>query len=98
MSKIYIGDYVYHERHRENGTVIGDRGGYVGRYLITSDKGEQYHASSRDLVVIKPARPFRTPSRATIEQKLDLLLEHFGLEIDETIRIVKKQSDEEASN
>lgn len=97
MSKIHVGDYVYHESYRKNGTVISDRGGHVGRYLVLTDNGERYYASSRDLCVIKSVRPCSS-SRASIEQKLDLLLEHLWLEIDDTIRIVEKNSDEKTSN
>lgn len=100
MSKIHIGDYVYHEYYRTNGTVIGDRGGHVGRYSIKADDGQHYHASSRDLTVIKPARPCYPNSRVSVEQKLDLLLEHLGLEIDDSIRIVNRgeTNDEETTS
>lgn len=97
MSKVHIGDYVYHETYRTNGTVIGDRGGHVGRFTIKADNGEHWHASARDLIVIKSSRPCYPSSRASLEQKIDLLLEHLGLEIDDTIKLVKKQ-DEKASN
>lgn len=97
MSKVYVGDYVYHENHRQNGTVISDRGGHVGRYLLLLDNGERCHASSRDLTVIKTSRAYPS-SRASIKQKLDLLLDYLGLEIEDTIRVVEKQSDEKESD
>jgi len=95
MSKIHIGDYVYHDTYRTNGMVIGDRGGYVGRYAIKADNGEHYYASSRDLIVIKCAQPCYPNNRASLEQKIDLLFEHLGLEIDDTIKIVKRENDGE---
>lgn len=100
MGKIHIGDYVYVEYLHKNGTVVGDRGGHVGRYTIKCDDGECIYSSSRDCTVIKPARPCYPNSRASIEQKLDLLLEHLGLEIDDSIRIVKRgeTNDEEATS
>ncbi len=92
MSKISISDYVYAENHRTNGTVITDRGGHVGRYGIKLDSGDFIYASSRDLTVIKPG--LKQTDRLTNSEKIDLLLEHLGLEIKDEpsiVRIVKHE-------
>lgn len=95
MSKVNIGDYVYVDYRHKNGTVIGDRGGYVGRWTIKFDDGETGNASSRDCTIIRPSTP---PPYLTIEQKLDLLLDHLGLRIEVEPQVVKVVKDEEASD
>lgn len=92
-----IGDYVYLEKCHKNGTIINDRGGYVGRWLVKTDDGELLHDSTRDLTVIKSARP--TPqTRLSANDKIDLLLEYLGLDIEDEPRVIKRQNDEEASS
>lgn len=89
MSKLNIGDYINVSYTRENGTVIGDRGGHVGRWTVKLDNGEVTHVSSRDAIVIKQAL---IPQRLSAHEKIDLLLEHFGLEIKvepEVVKLVK---------
>lgn len=38
MSKVNIGDYVCIEYMHKNGTVIADRGGYVGRWQVMTNE------------------------------------------------------------
>lgn len=98
MSKVQIGDYVYHENHKENGTVINDRGGHVGRWILQADNGQTYYASSRDLTVIKRANPDKRTPGLSANEKIDLLLEHFGLEISVEPEVIKIVKDEETSD
>lgn len=86
MSKLNIGDYVHISYTRQNGTVIGDRGGHVGRWTVKLDNGEVAYCSSRDTIVIKPAL---APQRLSAHEKIDLLLEHLGLEIKVEPEVVK---------
>ena len=98
MSKIIIGDYVYHEHHNENGTVINDRGGHVGRWIIQADNGKTYHASSRDLTVIKRANQPKQQTNLSADDKIDLLLKHFGLEIRVEPEVIEIVEDEKTSD
>lgn len=86
MSKLNIGDYVNITYTRENGTVIGDRGGHVGRWTVKLDNGDTTQVSSRDAIVIRPAI---LPQRLSAHEKIDLLLEHLGLEIKVEPEVVK---------
>ena len=92
-----IGDYVYVTHEQGNGTIINDRGGYVGRWLIQLDKGGVRHSSSRDIIVIKPTQPpLRT---ASLEQKVDALIEHFGLVVTvEPEKVTIKVRDEKSKD
>jgi hypothetical protein len=82
MSKITIGDYVYVDYLHKNGTVIGDRGGYVGRWTVKHDDGDVSHVSTRDCVIIKPAnKRVTTDGRLSADEKVDLLIEYFGLKV-----------------
>lgn len=91
MEKISIGDYVYVDFHHKNGTVTQCRGGYVGRWLIKLDDGTNTYASSRDLTVIRSAQPSSSSSRCSVNEKLDLILDYLGIEIDDQPRIIKKE-------
>lgn len=95
MTNLQIGDYIYVDYHHKNGTIIGDRGGAVGRWLVKFDDGASYHVSSRDCTLIKPARVPYPRGRISVEQKLDLLLEHLGLTILDEPKIVKLEEKSE---
>lgn len=86
MGKLNIGDYICVAYTRENGVVIGDRGGHVGRWTVKLDNGGVSHVSSRDAIVIRPAVH---PQRLSAHEKIDLLLEHLGLEIKVEPEVVK---------
>lgn len=94
MSKITIGDYVYNDYRHENGTVIGDRGGYVGRWVLKLDNGDTVYCSSRDISVIKSAAISLAKSRITTDEKLELLLEYLGLRIEDDPKVTKIKVEE----
>lgn len=100
MSKIYIGDYVIDEYGRK-AHVIECRGGYVGRWRVKFDDGNFGYKSSRDLTVIVPADGSRPPQigrRLTANEKIDLLFDYLGLDVEDTPRIIKRTSDDEVSS
>ena len=99
MSKVYKGDYVYHLRSEQNGYVVADRGGYVGRWQVRLDNGSTHYASSRDLIILNPIdnRPRVYNSRLSTAEKLDLLLEHLGLSIEAEPRVIEVKR-EKSSN
>lgn len=86
MGKVNIGDYICIAYTRENGTVIGDRGGHVGRWTVKLDNGGLSNVSSRDCIIIKPSL---RPQRLSAHEKIDMLLEYFGLEIEDEPKIKK---------
>lgn len=53
MSKIQIGDYVSIDYLEKHGTVVDDRGGYVGRWKIELDDGSTGYASTRNLTLVR---------------------------------------------
>jgi hypothetical protein len=105
--KISVGDYVGIDYLRVFGYVIADRGGHVGRWTIKTTDGDTHHASSRDLRVIRQKEMPTHPNcrsaivyvnKLTTEQKLDLLLEHLGLTIEDEPRIIEiKKEDGDGS-
>lgn len=99
MSKIFIGDYVIDE-YGHKGHVVECRGGYVGRWRVKGDDGQLRYKSSRDLTVLVPvdaSRPQPTGRRLSVNDKLDLLFDYLGIEIEDTPRIVKRSNDGEVS-
>lgn len=99
MSKIFIGDYVIDE-YGHKGHVVECRGGYVGRWRVKGDDGQFRYKSSRDLTVLIPvdgSRPMTTGRRLSVNEKLDLLFDYLGIEIEDTPRIVKRSDDDEIS-
>jgi len=50
MSKIAINDYVYNHNRHENGTIVGDRGGYVGRWDISKLPAQSHQARARGVM------------------------------------------------
>lgn len=98
MTKVNIGDYVCVAYLKRNGVVTGDRGGAVGRWRIELDDGTITNASTRDCVIIKSAT---YPARLSADEKIDMLLEHLGLEIKdqpEIIKVVKAKTDSKGIN
>lgn len=99
MSKIFIGDYVIDE-YGHKGHVVECRGGYVGRWRVKGDDGQLRYKSSRDLTVLVPvdgSRPQPTGRRLSVNDKLDLLFDYLGIEVEDTPRIVKRINDDEVS-
>lgn len=100
MSKIFIGDYVIDE-YGHKGHVVECRGGYVGRWRVKGDDGQLRYKSSRDLTVLVPvdgSRPQPTGRRLSVNDKLDLLFDYLGIEIEDAPRIIKRSSDGEVSS
>jgi hypothetical protein len=96
MSKILVGDYVEDE-HGRRGYVVECRGGYVGRWLVRLDSGETLYRSSRDIAVLVPSvsrRSEQASRRLTVNEKLDLLFDYLGIEIEDTPKIVKRSTDD----
>lgn len=88
MSKFNIGDWVFYVLGEQAGTVIRIRNGYVGRYLVLFDDDTSRYYSPRDLILLNRLQS-RT-SRITVNEKIDLILEYLGLEIDDEVKLVKK--------
>lgn len=95
MTKVNLGDYVYVDHYHKNGTVISDRGGHVGRWFIRFDDGSDGHVSSRDCTVIKSSTSYHSTCRLTTDEKLDLLLEHLGLRIEDSPSVVQVEGSTE---
>lgn len=81
MSKLNIGDYVYVDYSHRNGTVIGDRGGHVGRWTVKMDDGDTIYISSRECTVIRYANPLPPCSGGcNCAERLDRLMDYLGLQ------------------
>lgn len=93
MSKFNVGDWVFYVLEERAGTVTRIRNGYVGRYLVLFDDNTSRHCSPRDLVLLN--RPQSRPSRITVNEKIDLILDYLGLEIDDEVKLVKKENQNE---
>lgn len=93
MSKFNVGDWVFSTLEERAGTITRVRNGYVGRYFVLFDDNTSRHCSPRDLVLLN--QPQSRPNRITVNEKINLILDYLGLEIDDEVKLVKKEIQDE---
>lgn len=106
MAKYSIGQKLFFNRGYSDELIpveiIGWRGGGVAPYEIKclDGKSTYRYASARDLIAVSDEQNDFVSARRSLSahEKIDLLLEHFGLEIRVEPEVVKVVKDEETSD